>query len=35
VLAGQIISFMQATKFLFLARVEEPNFFLEPNPRKK
>jgi hypothetical protein len=27
--------FMQATKFLFLARVEEPNFFLEPNPRKK
>jgi hypothetical protein len=27
--------FMQATQFLFLARVEDPNFFLEPNPKKK
>ena len=27
--------FMQATKFLFLARVDDPDFFLSPNPKKK
>ena len=27
--------FMQATKFLFLARIEDPKFFLDPNPKKK
>ena len=27
--------YMQAIKFLFLARIDDPNFFLPINPKKK